>query len=80
MTSMSNTCSSVAQRKKALMQLHDDAIKHCVKDLSLCSSRLHVLDDEASPFDGRESHLTRKTRGSPDLIIYNLGKRLWNGC
>ena len=35
------------------------------------------MDVEASPFGRRESHLTRKTRGSPDLIIiYNsLEKR-----
>ena len=59
--------------KKALMQ-HHDAIKHCVKDLCAAAG-LHV-DAEASPFlKGRESHLTRKTRGSPDLIIYNLWKR-----
>ena len=60
--------------KKALTQ-HHDAIKHCVKDLCAAAG-LHV-DVEASPFGGRESHLTRKTRDNPDLIIIynNLGKR-----
>ena len=33
------------------------------------------MDVEASPLGRRESHLTRKTRGSPDIIIYNHGKR-----
>ena len=57
----------LCSRKKVLMQCYD-AINHCVKDLCVAAG-LHV-DVEASPFmEGRESHLRRKTRGSPDLII-----------
>ena len=55
--------------KKALIQRHD-AIKHCVKDLCAAAG-LHLWMLKPLLL-GRESHLTRrKTRGSPDLIIYN---------
>ena len=64
---------NIAQTKIALMQRHDDTIKHYVNDL-YATAGLHV-DVEASPFGERESYLIRKARGSPDLIIYNLGKR-----